>query len=119
MARAPDVSGNVGIDYEIANGEGGVLLSTNANYTDSYVVNNASLFGRGPNADKQRYRQSSYVLVNASATWTDQSGRFHIGAYGRNLTDKDYRITYTGGGFGDYGSPAEPRTYGVRAGVQF
>ena len=120
-ARAPNFSGNFGFDYNIPMRDGGLLFAGNVNFTDSYVVNNPSLFGplAGALANQQRYRQSGYALVNASVTWTDPSGHYYIGAYGRNLTNKKYRITYTGNANGDYGSPAEPATYGVRAGFQF
>ncbi|WCT74434.1 TonB-dependent receptor [Sphingomonas naphthae] len=121
MARAPRFAGNAGFDYNIPMGDGGVMFTGNVNYTDSYVVNNASLFGplAGALANQQRYRQKHYALVNGTITWTDPTGTYHIGIFGRNLTNRRYRITSTGNSNGDYGSLAEPITYGVRAGFNF
>jgi iron complex outermembrane receptor protein len=121
MVRAPDFSGNFGVDYNVPIGEGGVLFAANASFTDSYVVNNLSLFGplAGDLANQQRYRQGGYALLNANITWTDPSGHYHIGVFGRNLTDHRYRIAHTGNVTGDYGTYGEPFTFGVRAGLNF
>lgn len=121
MARAPDWSGNVGFDYNIPMGDGGLLIAGNASFTDSYVVNNASLFGplAGARANKQRYRQDSYVLLSANITWTEPSGHFYIGVFGRNLTNTKHRLSNTGNTSGDYYTIAEPLTYGVKTGFNF
>jgi iron complex outermembrane receptor protein len=121
LTRAPDFTANFGVDYEIPIEEGGILFSTNVSYTDSYVVNNPSLFGplAGELADQQRFRQGAYALVNASVTWTEPNGHFYVGVFGRNLTDHEYRMTYNGGANGDYSTLAEPLTYGVRAGFRY
>jgi iron complex outermembrane receptor protein len=121
MARAPELTANAGFDYTIPDGEGGFKLAANVAYTSSYVVNSPSLYGplAGALANKQRYRQSAYALVNASLTWTDPSGHTHITVFGRNLTDHDYYITKTGNSTGDYGTLSEPRTYGVKLGFDF
>jgi iron complex outermembrane receptor protein len=122
MIRSPNFSGNLGVDYEFQDVVGGKLLvGANARYTSSFATNAASLYGRlaGPRATKQRYRQGAYALVNAQATWTDPSGHYRVGAFVNNLTDKRYRLTYSGGAFGDYSTWASPRTYGVRVGYEF
>lgn len=121
MARAPEFSGNVGFDYHIPMGEGGVTLAANVSYTSSYVVNNPSLYGplAGPLADQQRYRQDGYALVNASVAWTDPSGHMRVTLFGRNLTNHRYAIAKTGASNGDYGTLAEPATYGVRFGFEY
>ncbi|MFC4594533.1 TonB-dependent receptor [Sphingobium tyrosinilyticum] len=122
LPRAPDFSGNVGIDYEMALAGGTLLTAVNANYTDSFVIQNLSLYGplAGPElAGKQRYRQKAYTLVNAQITWTDPSEHLYIGAYARNLTDKRYRLTYNGNSRGDYSTPAWPREIGVKVGYRF
>lgn len=133
MARAPELSGNVGVDYTVALPFGSLLMATNIRYSDSYVINNPSLYGGITTTDSpdlpigsvlpgtdQRYRQDSLTLINASLTWTDPSQHFSIGVFGNNLTDEKYRVTYSGtSAFGDYGTLAEPRTYGVKMGYRF
>jgi iron complex outermembrane recepter protein len=122
MARAPRFTANAGFDYTIPSGEGGLRFAGNVSYTSSFVVNSPSLYGplAGPAlANKQRYRQGAYALVNGSVTWTAPSGHYHVTLFGRNLTDHDYYITKTGNSLGDYGTLAEPRTYGVKLGFDF
>ncbi|MFC4594526.1 TonB-dependent receptor [Sphingobium tyrosinilyticum] len=98
MPRAPTFSGNVGAEYTADLMGGKLDLSTNVNYTDSFVIENPSLYGSlaGSLANTQRYRQKAYALVNAQIQWTDPSDHFYVGIYGRNLTNKYYRLTYNG-----------------------
>ena len=86
------------------------------------MVQNPSLYGplAGPGlANKQRYREPSYALVNAQANWTDPSGHYTIGVYGENITNHRYAIIRSGGAFGDYRQYNEPVTYGVRVGFEY
>lgn len=121
-ARSPTFTANLGADYTVAVAGGQLQLSGNYNYTDSYVINNASLFGplAGPGlANQQRYRQGAYSLLNLEANWTDPSGRVTVGIFGRNVTDKYYLMVYSGGANGDYFTPATPRQIGGRVRFQF
>jgi iron complex outermembrane receptor protein len=36
--------------------------------------------------------QEAYTLVDLAATWTDGSGHYQVGVYGRNLTDEEYKV---------------------------
>ncbi|MFC4595664.1 TonB-dependent receptor [Sphingobium tyrosinilyticum] len=122
LPRAPSFSGNIGADYTLDLLGGRLDLSANVNYTDSFVIQNPSLFGSmmGALANKQRYRQRGYTLVNAQVTWTDPSDHFYVGVYGRNLTDKYYQMLYNGNaGVGDYSTPAPPREFGAKVGYKF
>ncbi|CAN7492389.1 TonB-dependent receptor [Phenylobacterium sp. LjRoot219] len=127
MARAPNFSGNIGVDYTIEDVFGGSLdLAGNYNYTDSYVVNNASLYGplflpANPGvAGAQRFRQGAYSLVSIQATWTDPTEHYWVTAFCNNLFDKTYRMVYSGSvSAGDYSTPAEPQVYGVKVGYKF
>lgn len=122
MARSPTFSGNVSLDYTIPDVAGGALqLSTNANYTDSFVLSNPSVFGplAGSLARKQRYRQSAYTVINGQVSWTDPSEAIKVTLFLNNITDKRYRMTYNGANLGDYSSWAQPRTYGARLGYSF
>lgn len=122
MARAPNFSGNLNVDYSFPFISGEMQLGGNVTYTDSYVVNNASLYGPlagSALANKQRYRQGAYALLNASVTWTDPSGHLSLGMFGRNITDQRYRSTYSGSGLGDYSGMAPPRSLGVKIGYKY
>lgn len=43
----------------------------------------------------------------------------YLRVWGKNLTDKHYRLHYTGTGGGTYSPMAEPRTYGATLGFKF
>jgi iron complex outermembrane receptor protein len=123
MARAPNFTANVGVDYTIEDVFSGKLdLSGNYNYTDSYVVNNASLYGPlfPPRANMQRFRQGAYSLVSLQATWHDPSDHYWVTGFVNNLFDKSYRMISSGGTTsGDYSVPGEPQVYGVKVGYRF
>ncbi|MGB3806487.1 MAG: TonB-dependent receptor, partial [Erythrobacter sp.] len=54
--------------------------------------------------------QDGFVLVDASIVYTDDSGRFSIGAHGKNLLDKEYLVAgynFVTGGFPP-GTPFAP-----------
>jgi len=81
MSRAPDFTANVGLDYLIPNGDGGLRFAVNGKYTDSYVVTNPSVWGPLAPAQfqrKQRFREGKYALLNASITWTDPSDSYYV-----------------------------------------
>lgn len=122
MTRAPNFSFVLGSDYTIDSVANGKLnFGGNLHYTSSYITNSASLFGplAGDLANRQRFRQEGYVLINLQANWTDAGEHFTVGIFGNNVTDKAYRITYSGSGFGSYASYAPPATYGARVGYNF
>jgi iron complex outermembrane receptor protein len=132
LARAPNFSANTTIDYTVPVAGGSLLLTANVNYQTSYALNNVSLYDTnvgnvltGASLEpagkhgQQRYRRGAMALVNASATWTSPDGHYYIGIYGENLTNKFYRLNYNGSAFGDYGTRAEPISYGGKVGVKF
>ena len=123
MARAPELTGNVSIDYTVRDVAGGsVTLGGNVQYSSGFATNNASLYGplaavelRG----KQRYRQDAYATANAQVSWTDAGDNLKLTVYVNNLTDKVYRMSYNGNFTGDYATFAQPRTWGVRFGYDY
>ena len=123
MARAPDVSGNVGADYTFDLPYGSLMLAANVNFTSKFAINNPSLYGpEAPPAlrEKQRFLQKGYALLNAQVTWTHPSDHYYVQVFGTNLTDENYRLNYNGGSpFGDYSVQAEPLSYGVKVGARF
>jgi iron complex outermembrane receptor protein len=36
--------------------------------------------------------EDGYALIDLSTTWTDASGHYEVGLYGRNLTDAEYKV---------------------------
>lgn len=148
MSRAPDFSAFLGFDYLIPQGDGGLRLAANAKYTSSYVVTNPSVWGGEvataynarraldptalPNngailagtpyadrANQQRARQGSFVMINASVTWTDPSDHYYVRLWGNNLTNEIYRTHYNPLSTGTYSPIGEPRTYGATIGAKF
>ena len=69
-------------------------------------------------ANKQRYRQSAYVMVNGQINWTDPSDHFTLGVFCDNCTGTRYQIVATGGAFGDIRQFSDPFSFGVRAGFK-
>jgi iron complex outermembrane receptor protein len=115
VPRSPKYSGSVQAVYtmDLAN-VGVVELSGDVIYEDRnlYYISAA---GRQYDA----YLDEK-TLYNASATWTSESGQYFARLYGRNLSDKRYRVasqsvatlwTHTQWG--------EPRNFGVQFGVKF
>jgi iron complex outermembrane receptor protein len=125
MARAPNFTASLGLDYLIPIGDGGVRFAGNLKYTTSYVLTNPSVWstGSGVPVDRQRqqrFREGAFTLFNASITWTDSTDHYYGRIWGNNLSDHRYRIHYTGNGsFGTYSPMAEPRTFGVTLGYKF
>jgi len=122
MARAPSFTANAGFTFEQELAGGTLAMSGNVNYTSSYVVANASLYGpSGPAGlqNKQRYRQGAYAIANAQINWTDPSDHVTVGLFADNLTNTRYNFVLSGSAFGDYSQGNEPATYGIRAGFKF
>ncbi len=44
MARAPEITANLGLEYNIPNRDGGLKFNGHANYTSSYVPTNPSIW---------------------------------------------------------------------------
>ena len=122
MARAPDISGNVAVDYEQPTDYGALLFNVNVNFTSKYAISNPSLYG--PLApvelrEKQRFIQKAHALLGASVTWTHPSENYNVTVFGTNLTNENHRMGYNASAQGDYSTRAEPRVYGVRVGASF
>jgi iron complex outermembrane recepter protein len=133
MARSPNFAANLGFTYDIPMGDGGFRFAGNMFYTSKYVVTNPSVWCDGSIAAnaaacanvpadrqrEQRFVQGSYVLLSGSIQYTLPNGHLYMRLWGNNLTDKHYRLHYTGTANGTYSPMAEPRTYGFTAGFKF
>ena len=106
--QSPEWQLSGGAEYSIPSEIGIFSLRGEVAWTDKVYF---SAFNRpGPS-------QNDRTLVNAFVTFTDESERWLVTVYGRNLTDKFYRTAMypfllpTGGPLA--GIVGEPRTYGV------
>jgi iron complex outermembrane receptor protein len=121
MARAPDFSGNIGIEYELDTSLGDVVINSNVSFTTGYVPTDPSIGGplAGALANQQRYRQNGYALVNAQIAWTHSAQHFSVSLFARNLTNKHYFVNHRGSASADIGIYGWPRVVGMRAGYTF
>jgi iron complex outermembrane receptor protein len=124
MIRSPDFAATLAVTYTMRDVAGGELVgSVNAKYTDSYVLNAASLYGplAGPVlATQQRWREGAYTLVNGSLNWTDPSEHYTVGVWVNNAFNLKYHLSRNGNiQGGDYGTWAWPRQVGARVGYKF
>jgi iron complex outermembrane receptor protein len=88
VARAPKLSGNVGVDYRTPVGNGLELgFSGNVAFSGSYYTNADSL---------NDHKQGSYALFDLAASVGDIDGRWEIAVVGKNVGDK--RVVSTSGG---------------------
>ncbi|MDA8661092.1 TonB-dependent receptor, partial [Luminiphilus sp.] len=113
VARAPETTWNLDFLYNLPIAGGHLDLALNVNYEDEAVYAYTSVPGSDNGLTDER------TLVNASATYTAQDGRWWVRLYGKNLTDERYRV-------GDlpvanlwmmsfYG---EPETIGIEGGMR-
>ncbi|HKT14227.1 MAG TPA: TonB-dependent receptor [Allosphingosinicella sp.] len=102
---------NVGANYVVPIGDGGLDLNANYAYTSRWFSGPDNILSQKP-----------YGLLDASATYRFPGDHFSLGLWARNITDEKYRVYLASGGNpGGYeqGNAAAPRTYGVRAGYKF
>ena len=110
----PDYTASGGATLRLPVGQGAVFYATPSATYQSKV------FFELPNSDA--ISQGGYTLVNLRAGIELADGRYRIGGFARNLTNKRYLLDAgnTGGGFGDPTYIAgEPRFYGVEVGGRF
>ena len=89
-------------------------------YATPSATYQSKVFFELPNSEA--ISQGGYTLVNIRAGVELADGRYRIGGFARNLTNKRYLLDAgnTGGGFGDPTYIAgEPRFYGVEIGGRF
>lgn len=117
VVRSPEITAGVDLTYyqALQNDWGNVRYNFNFNYEDenTYYYND----DLGEQFDTILEERT---IVNLSATWTDSSDRYHVSAFGKNLTDDRYQTAAQAVGtlwtFSNYGPP---RTYGIEVGAKF
>lgn len=113
VARAPDMTWNLDFLYSLPMSSGALDFALNVNYEDEAVYAYTAVADTPDGVTDER------TLVNASVTYTSADDRWWVRAYGRNLTDKEYRIgelpvanlwvmSYYG----------EPQTIGIEGGMR-
>ena len=114
VARAPDWTANVDFLYNHSLLGGTMDWVLNVNYEDEAVYAYTALPNTPDGVTDDR------TLVNAAVTYTPDNGSWWLRAFGKNLTDEEYRIgelpvanlwvmSYYG----------QPITFGVEAGMDF
>ena len=105
----PNWTLDVGIDYDIPLGNGGLVVSGNYFHSDGWFAETDN-----------RLRQRPYDLLNASLQWyMDPDRGITVTAWGKNLANEVYATQYQARNTGDVISVAAGRTYGVTVGFKF
>jgi iron complex outermembrane receptor protein len=101
-AFTPPVTADLNVSYRIDTRFGAVEPTVSIVYNDG--------FDWQPD---NRLRQPSYTLLNSSVRFTDNSGKYDLRLWAKNLTDAAYYVSRNeSAGLGDNEEQAPPRTYG-------
>ncbi len=106
--QTPLVTANIGGIYRINSSVGPMQLAANYSYNSGYFF-----------APDNRVRQPAFHLVSSSLSWQPGDGPYSITLWGKNLLDEHYLYSIIEATTGDFGIPAAPRTFGVRASLNF
>jgi iron complex outermembrane recepter protein len=114
LSNAPSLSGNVGMDLTVIDGDAGKLsLHPELSYQTSQYFEVINI---------PRLKQSGYALLSGHIDWESSNGRWNASVWGKNLTNELYftsRVDLLAGFGFDYNHIGSPRTYGVSVGVKF
>jgi iron complex outermembrane receptor protein len=105
---SPDSTVNVGANYKVP------LAGGNMEWSAVYY--RTAKFYAAP--DNIGY-QPAYDLINASVAWIDQSDRFSVKLWGKNLGNTVYAVSLLEAGQGLVDALGAPRTYGITVGTKF
>ncbi|MCK9541650.1 MAG: TonB-dependent receptor [Novosphingobium sp.] len=108
LYRTPRVQANIGGNYVVPLGEGGIRLSANLQYT-------SSLYWDSLNVVKEPER----FYLSASAAWKPSGDGLEISVWGENLLNERYAITTVPSAFSTLTQLARPITGGVRVSASF
>ena len=114
VPRSPEYSGAISGTYEFELATGFLDITGEIYYEDENLFY-ISVAGR----DFDAYLDSK-VLYNASITYTDRDGRYFVRGYGKNLSDKRYRIaSQSVATLWTHTQWAPPRSFGLEVGFNF
>ncbi|MFA5632226.1 MAG: TonB-dependent receptor [Porticoccaceae bacterium] len=108
LARAPDVTFNVGGTYTVPVAVGDITVGANYYYNDGY--------GWEPSG---RIEQDSYALINGFVSWRHPADTWGIRVFADNISDEEYQAFVTEQALGDHYASAPPRTYGIELSFSF
>ncbi|MFQ5983525.1 MAG: TonB-dependent receptor domain-containing protein, partial [Woeseiaceae bacterium] len=114
VGRAPELTWSLFALYEQDLGGGRLTWAADVNYEDEAVFTYTAVPGTPNGMTDDR------TLVNASVTYTSANEQWWVRAYGKNLTDEEYRIgELPVGGLWVMTYWGQPLSYGLEAGVKF
>jgi iron complex outermembrane recepter protein len=106
LPQSPRFSMNLGVNYKVDLGSGGLVFATTGKYTSTV-----------PWDPDNRLKSPGKVLVDASVKWLSADARYDVTFFGSNLFSKKYYDIALATVSGDAYAPAPPRTYGIRLGM--
>ena len=114
VGRAPELTWSVFALYEHDFLGGRLDWAADVNYEDEAVYSYTAV------PDTPNGMTDDRTLLNASVTYTSRNDLWWLRAYGKNLTDEEYRIGELAvGGLWVMTYWGEPRVLGVEAGMKF
>jgi iron complex outermembrane receptor protein len=113
MLRLPKFNGHLSATYDPGLGEGRLPISVTYAYKSNYYFD----FVAGPLSEA--LKQPGVGLLSANIAYIAPNDRYRISIYGNNLLDKEYMNLRQSTGPAIIGTFGDPRTYGVRAEVNF
>jgi len=109
MIRAPEFTGNLGIQYDRPLPNGDTLSFNIADaYNSGFVWDPDGLL-----------KQEPYHNLSASIVWTDERGRWSASVWGKNLTDSDIYVNAFQSGLVATTYQGQPTTYGMTVGFHY
>ena len=109
IARAPDVTANIGADYTVHFNAGKVILAANGYYTSRYAPESEAY---NPTNGQPYYYNKGYFLANASVDY--MTDHYSVGFYVKNIGDTRFLVVNQSSAFGYQRVWSSPTTYGVR-----
>ncbi|MBO9695149.1 MAG: TonB-dependent receptor [Sphingopyxis sp.] len=121
LDRSPSLTASAGYNftYEMANG-GKIEAGARVRLSDAYYITDFAVPLATNPAQKGplQFRQPSFHKTDLTLTYTAPEDRFYLQAYAKNL-ENEITLSTASAQNGTSAAFADPRTYGVRAGVKF
>ena len=110
LNRSPETTWSAGINYAIPIGDAELVADAGIRGSSSYELTDLANFAY--------FYQPSFTKTDMSLTYNGADDAFYLGVYVENL-ENELVLTGVGAGAFPNASFADPRTYGVRAGMRF
>jgi iron complex outermembrane recepter protein len=108
LQNTPDYTFNTGVSYLIPVSFGALTMSANYYFNGGYF-----------SEPENRLRQPSYGVLDTTAMWSSNNGRYEARLWGKNLTNKVYASQLNAIDVGDARIAAPGRTFGITGGIHF